>query len=41
MMMTMTDEYKIEDGGIWVELPVEALAGILEEYPDITVRLQK
>jgi hypothetical protein len=41
MMMTMTDEYKIEDGGIWVELMPEEIAGILEKYPDVTVRIEK
>jgi len=39
--MMDTDEYKIIDGKIEAYLSPEEIAGILREYPDITVRLEK
>ncbi len=37
----MDTEYKIIDGKLEVYLSPEEIAGILREYPDITVRIEK
>jgi hypothetical protein len=40
--MDMTDTgIEIKDGGVVVDIPVESLAGILEAYPDVTIRIGK
>lgn len=39
--MTTDDGIEIKDGGIVVDIPIEALVSILEQYPDITIRLEK
>lgn len=42
MILDTTDTgLEIKDGGVLVDIPEEALLGILEVYPDLVVRLEK
>ena len=42
MIMDTTDTgIEIKDGGIVVDIPIESFAGILEAYPDVTIRIEK
>ena len=42
MIMDTTDTgIEIKDGGIEVYLSPEEIAGILREYPDVTIRIEK
>jgi hypothetical protein len=41
IFMTTDEGIEIKDGGIVVDIPIEALIGILEQYPDVTLRLEK
>ncbi len=41
MIMDTIDECKIIDGKLEVYLSPEEIAGILEAYPDVTIRIEK
>jgi hypothetical protein len=40
-MDTIDTGIEIKDGGIVVDIPIDALVSILEQYPEITIRLEK